>query len=49
MIESEANELRCLAHEVIIKLWKAKQTKHLDLLMAHCQKAVEEIQNEDKS
>ena len=36
MTESEANELRSVAHEIIIKLWRAKQVKHLDLLMAHC-------------
>lgn len=44
MTESEANELRNVAHEIIIKLWKAKQTTHLDLLKAHCQSAIEEIQ-----
>lgn len=43
MTESEANELRCFAHEVIIKLFDAKQSTHLDLLMVHCQRAIEEI------
>lgn len=46
MTESEANELRSVAHEIIIKLWKAKQTTHLDLLLTHCQSAIEEIKKE---
>jgi hypothetical protein len=29
-----------------VKLFDAKQVKHLDLLIAHCQRAVEEIQKE---
>lgn len=46
MNEQEANDLRAVAHDIIIKLWKAKQTTHLDLLMAHCQSAIDEIKKE---
>jgi hypothetical protein len=39
----EAEVLRCCAHEIIIKLYRAKKRLQIDLLRTHCERAIEEL------
>lgn len=41
----EANRLRCLAHEIIIKLMNAKHQAALNLLRKHCEAALEKLED----
>lgn len=43
----ELNEIRGLAHELIIKLYDQKAVEHLELLKRHCERALEEIESRD--
>lgn len=46
MSEQEANALRCMAHEIIIKLWRAGKIDHLNLLEQHACSAATDINNQ---
>lgn len=42
MTESEANELRCTAHQIILKLMDAGRSLELELLKSHCERAIQD-------
>lgn len=41
MADNPANELRCIAAEIIHKLWKAGETTQLELLEAQARMSIE--------
>ncbi len=45
MTYTEANQLRCLCHEMIIKLMEAGELTHLKLLDDHTKAAVEKLES----
>jgi hypothetical protein len=40
---ADRNDFRCLASEIICKLYEAKDVSQLKLLKAHCDRALEEL------
>ena len=48
---NEVNELRCLAHECIIKIMDSddpEKKEHLSLLKMHAEKAIEKVEKDEK-
>jgi hypothetical protein len=43
----DANAERLIAHEIIIRLYKAKLLSHLRLLLNHCKSSILEIETEN--
>lgn len=41
MTEHDANQLRCVAHEIILRLLNAKHIEEIRLLKMHCDRAIE--------
>lgn len=42
MTHDDTNQLRCLCHEIIIKLWEAGESHALELLKMHIERCFEE-------
>lgn len=40
---NEYNELRCIAGDIIIKLYKAKERSQLELLKQQCEHAIKKL------
>lgn len=41
--DKELNDLRCIASEIIVKLYKAEKRRQLELLKMHVDKALDEL------
>ena len=46
--DENTNELRCAAHEIIATLYEKKAHTHLTLLLRHCEKALERLEEDNE-
>lgn len=42
----EQNQMRCIASEIIIKLYEAKNIAQLELILMHAQAAIKELRGD---
>jgi len=43
----ENNEIRCIAAEIICRLYKAKDRSQLEMLKVQCERSIEELDKEE--